>query len=340
MKSEDIQKLVLSKYQKGESPTKIFEDLNGSVSIRTIRRWCKMVNDTGSINLSYSTGRPRMIRTKGMIQKVKNRINRKKRVSIRKLASELNISNGSVVRILKQDLGYRSYKKRVEPALTDLQKSQRLKFANWVRNNFRKEDTLKILFSDEKMFDIDGIYNAQNDRIWAVDREEADAKGGVCQKQKFPQKVMVWLGACSKGLTPLIILDKGTVDHQRYINQVLPVALKYGNKVVGNEWTFQQDGAKPHTHIVTQEWCRENFPSFIGKDRWPPNSPDINPLDYSIWDEFGHQINWAKVQSKKTLINELKLDVKRIRESVVLESCQSWTNRLYRLSNNNGNYLK
>ena len=26
------------------------------------------------------------------------------------------------------------------------------------------------------MFDIDGIYIAQNDRIWAVDREEADKK--------------------------------------------------------------------------------------------------------------------------------------------------------------------
>ena len=80
MKSEDIQKLVLSKYQKGESPTKIFEDLNGFVSIWTVRRWCKMVNETGSINLSYSTGRPRIIRTKGMIQKVKNRMNRKKQV--------------------------------------------------------------------------------------------------------------------------------------------------------------------------------------------------------------------------------------------------------------------
>ncbi|CAF4296652.1 unnamed protein product [Rotaria magnacalcarata] len=173
------------------------------------------------------------------------------------------------------------------------------------------------------MFDIDGIYNAQNDRIWAVSREGADKKG-----------------ACSKGLTPLIILDKGTVYHQRYINQVLPVALKYGSKVFGNEWTFQQDGAKPHTHVATQEWCQKNFSSFIDKDHWPPNSPDINPLDYSIWDEFAQQINWTKVQSKKTLINELKRAVKRIRESAVLEICQSWTNRLYRLSNNNGNYLK
>jgi len=76
MKSEDIQKLVLSKYQKGESPTKIFEDLNGFVSIWTVRWWCKMVNETGSINLSYSTGRSRFIRTKGMIPRGKQRTSR------------------------------------------------------------------------------------------------------------------------------------------------------------------------------------------------------------------------------------------------------------------------
>ena len=111
MKDEDLQKLVLSKYEKGEPSTKVFEDLNGFVSSRTIRRWCKMVRETGTINLNHSLGRPRIITTKGMIQKLRKRMKRKKRVSVRKLAGELDISNGSVVRILKQDLGYRSYKK-------------------------------------------------------------------------------------------------------------------------------------------------------------------------------------------------------------------------------------
>ena len=234
MKGEDLQKLVLSKYEKGEPSTKIFEDLNGFVSSRTIRRWCKMVRETGTINLSHFLGRPRIIRTKGMIQKVKKRMKRKKRVSIRKSAGELDISNGSVVGILKQDLGYRSYKKKVEPALTDFEKSKRMKFANWVRYNFRSEDTLRILFSNEKIFDLDGMYNAQNDRIWAVNLEEADKKGRVRQKRKFPQKGMVWLGACCKGLTPLIILDEGTMDHRRYIDEVLPVALKYVNESFGD----------------------------------------------------------------------------------------------------------
>ena len=35
---------------------------------------------------------------------------------------------------------------------------------------------MRILFLDERMFDIDGVYNAQNDRVWAVDRATARKK--------------------------------------------------------------------------------------------------------------------------------------------------------------------
>ena len=124
-----------------------------------------------------------------------------------------------------------------------------------------------------------------------------------------------------------------------YIKKVLPVALKYGNKVFGDDWIFQRDGAMSHQHYLTQKWCHENFPSFIGKDHWPPNSPDLSPLNYSIWDEFVKVIDWNKVRSKATLIQQLKSSVKKIRESVIVESCTSWTNRLYRMSQSDGNYL-
>ena len=77
---------------------------------------------------------------------------------------------------------------------------------------------------------------------------------------------MVWLGACSKGITPLVILDEGIVDHTVYIKKVLPVALKYGNETFGHDWVFQQDGAKPHSHqLSTQQRCRDNFPSFVAR---------------------------------------------------------------------------
>ena len=67
---------------------------------------------------------------------------------------------------------------------------------------------------------------------------------------EFLQNLMVRLGACSRGLSPLVIVKNGRVDHNRYINKVLLVALKYGNSIFGNDWIFQQDGTKAvHRHF-------------------------------------------------------------------------------------------
>ena len=62
---------------------------------------------------------------------------------------------------------------------------------------------MKVSFSDEKLLDIDEIYNSQNAKIWTPSRTEVDAKGGITRVQKVPKKtnVMVWLGVCSKGVS-------------------------------------------------------------------------------------------------------------------------------------------
>ena len=158
-------------------------------------------------------------------------------------------------------------------------KKKRVKFANWIRTNFRKGNAIKILFSNEKMFDIDGIYNSQNDRIWAVNRTATNTKGGLNQKQMFPQNVMVWFGVCSKGVFPLMIFKDGTMDHGRYIKEVLPVALKFGNELIGlssktvQSHTFMQN----HRNGVLNT-CLVSLTRITG----PRNSPDLNPFVYSI----------------------------------------------------------
>ena len=77
----------------------------------------------------------------------------------------------------------------------DAHKVERNAFANWTRTNSRKEQTTRILFSNEKNFDIDKIYNLHNDRVWAPSRSEANERGRIIEKRKFPQKAMVWFGA-------------------------------------------------------------------------------------------------------------------------------------------------
>ena len=102
-----------------------------------------------------------------------------------------------------------------------------------------------------------------------VNREKANRRGRKKQQGKFAEKVMVWLVVCSGSVAPLILFEKGTLDHHRYIKKVLPIALRYGNSKFGSNWIFQHDNGTPHTHQETQDWCSQHFPSFIDK---PSNS--------------------------------------------------------------------
>ena len=86
---------------------------------------------------------------------------------------------------------------------------------------------------------------------------------------------MMWLGAYGEGLTSPVILEDGTMNAEGYIEEILRVALKCENKMLGNNWTYQQDGARPHIHSLSRRWCADHFPTFIPKNRWPPNSPDL-----------------------------------------------------------------
>ena len=48
-------------------------------------------------------------------------------------------------------------------------------------------------------------------------------------------------------------------------------------------FTFQQDGATAHRAGETVELLKKETPDFISPNLWPPNSPDLNPVDYKIW---------------------------------------------------------
>ena len=76
---------------------------------------------------------------------------------------ELDISQASVRRIMKNDLRLRSYKIVIEPLLFNDEKIKWRRFANWVRTNFRNNETMRMLSSNTKCFDIDVVYNSQND---------------------------------------------------------------------------------------------------------------------------------------------------------------------------------
>jgi len=49
--------------------------------------------------------------------------------------------------------------------------------------------------------------------------------------------------------------------------------------------------------LISSE-CAAHCPDFINKDAWPPNSPDLNPLDYHVWGSMLDKFNLLNPQPK------------------------------------------
>ena len=52
--------------------------------------------------------------------------------------------------------------------------------------------------------------------------------------------------------------------------------------VFGDYYVFQQDGGPARRARDTVTMLQRETPEFIPPEMWPPNSPDLNPVDYSI----------------------------------------------------------
>ena len=97
--------------------------------------------------------------------------------------------------------------------------------------------------------------------------------------------MMVWGGVTDCGKkTPLIVIPQGVKVNTDVYLQMLEEKVKpwIDQQDWENSYCFQQDGAPSHTSKKTQAWCKENFDHFWDKFWWPPSSPDMNPMDYSV----------------------------------------------------------
>ena len=113
--------------------------------------------------------------------------------------------------------------------------------------------------------------------------------------------------------TNLVYVPEGVkINSTMYKDLILdPVAKHVGQTMFSNQaWAFQEDGAPAHTSNISQAWIHHEIPDFITKDQWPPSSPDLNPLDFSIWSGLEARLGASAHRSiealKKSLVREWK----------------------------------
>jgi hypothetical protein len=85
-----------------------------------------------------------------------------------------------------------------------------------------------------------------------------------------------------------IYLQRLTGDiYANVLQDELPALLENVPLQTRRQMCYQHDGAQPHCCQVVRQYRNHKFPNqWIGRDgaqNWPPQSPDLNPLDYHVW---------------------------------------------------------
>jgi len=95
---------------------------------------------------------------------------------------------------------------------------------------------------------------------------------------------MVSVAVSKLGKTDLVFVQPGAkINSVYYCHNVLEQGLLPDIRRSSNDnFLFQHDGAPARCSRHNVTYLRSHVPEFIEPENWPPNSPNLNPVDYSV----------------------------------------------------------
>ena len=141
---------------------------------------------------------------------------------------------------------------------------------------------------------------------------------------------MVSVGVSALGCTELIFIEPGVKINVEYYRDVLcrQHLLPAIRSVSGEFFTFQQDNAPAHRARETVEMLKRETPHIISPLQWPPNSPDLDPVDYEIWGRLQERVYRSRIRDVNHLTERLVQEWCNLDHNIICAAVNQWRTRL------------
>ena len=284
-------------------------------SISTVKRKVKELKKGGEISRKAGQGRPHVHNHDAAAATMAAMVSAGKETSVSDMAKKCKMSKSTARRILQHRLKFKSVKKVQSKRMSEKTRQKRVERATALKKALEGSngiDLKKIWWSDESFFRLNqDPTNRNNDRIWIPKHcRKADVPASeIVREVAGPMKgVMVTLSVnYEKGaiapqiITPGIKICADTYK-QSLEDHIFPhIEAAYLATPTGNSdaksWIWMQDGASSHTATGVAAYLDK----YLGKKRWirdwPPSSPDLNPLDFSLWSVLKSRVYESKADT-------------------------------------------
>src|SRR6218665_3931841 len=140
------------------------------------------------------------------------------------------------------------------------------------------------------------------------DSKDISANRLLRTRSTFSRSVMVSVGVSALGKTDIHFIEPGAkINGAYYRDYLLSEKLLPDIREYSDYFTFQQDGAPAHRARETVQLLKKETPDFIPPNLWPPNSLELNPVDYKIWGIMQDKVYRTKIR-----------DIEELRQRIVL----------------------
>src|SRR5277367_6654816 len=303
-------------------------------SCSAVYRLISQIDAIGSAERKQGSGRSRTGRKNANIANVEELMLSQEDApcthrTVRQIAREANISKSSVHRIIHQDLRLVCFKKKRAQELTDANKITRLVRAKQLLKKYPESLVSFIWFTDEKLFTVAPPINLQNDRLYApvgTRKRQLSEDRLLHTRSSFSKSVMVSVGVSALGCTELIFIEPGVkINGAYYRDELLTKHLLPAIKKQSSDYfIFQQDSAPAHWARETVELLLRETPDFITPLLWPPNSPDLNPVDYKVWSVLQERVYRSRIRDVEHLKERLVEEWSLFSQNIVDVAVKQW----------------
>lgn len=265
-----------------------------------------------------------------------------RRLTIREMAEEFNISFGSCQQILTEKLQMRRVAAKFVPRLlTEEQKQHRVQVCQELlamandNENFLKQ----VITGDETwVYGYDVETKVQSSQ-WKTKFSPTPKKA---RQLKSNVKVMLTVFFDWKGVVYYELLPRGeTINRFRYLQTLKNLREAGRRKRPGlwrsGEWVLHHDNAPVHSALLIRDYCTKNGMTVIPQ---PPYSPDLAPADFFLFPKLKRPMKGKRFQSVDEIKEKSLEQLNSISQDEFSGSFTQWKHRWEKCIASQGEYFE
>ncbi|UYV75811.1 hypothetical protein LAZ67_13001424 [Cordylochernes scorpioides] len=280
-----------------------------------VYRWYKIFSEgREDVNDEERAGRPSTSTTDEKINEVEKMILANRRITVREVAEDLNISIGSCHSIFINDLGMRRVAAKFVPKLLNCdQKQHRMNIANEMLDSVRDDPNLlqRVITGDEAwVYGYDVETKAQSSQ-WKLPQEPRPKKA---RQVRSNVKVLLTVFFDCRVVVHHQFLPQGRTVNKEYYLQVMrdfreAIRQKRPDLWKNKNWLLHHDNAHAHTSLLVRDFLAKNNTLMMPQ---PPYSPELVPCDFFLFPKLKRPMKGRRYATLDEIKTASKEELKKI----------------------------